>query len=57
MLRLQPGLPDVQLEDGAAAIEIDDRLAGKIMRKLDGKGFDRGDIFKVLDEIRRKYSK
>lgn len=57
MLRLQSGLPDVQLEDGAAAIEIDDRLAGKIMRKLDGKGFDRGDIFKVLDEIRRKYSK
>ena len=33
--------------------ELDDRLTGKIARKLEAKGFSRGDIFRVLDEIRR----
>ena len=33
--------------------ELDDRLAAKIARKLEGKGFARGDIFRVLDSIRR----
>ena len=34
--------------------EVDDRLAAKIARKLETKGFSRGDIFKVLDRIRRE---
>ena len=33
----------------------DDRLSAKIARKLDGKGFSRADIFRVLDELRRRY--
>ena len=33
----------------------DDKLSAKIARKLDGKGFDRGDIFRVLDVLRRRY--
>ena len=33
--------------------EIDDRLTAKIARKLESKGFSRGDIFRALDEIRR----
>ena len=33
----------------------DDRLSAKIARKLDGKGFSRTDIFRVLDELRRRY--
>ena len=32
----------------------DDRLAAKIARKLEGKGFSKGDIFRVLDSIRRE---
>lgn len=35
----------------------DDKLAARIARKLDGRGFDRGDIFKVLDELRSKYDR
>ena len=34
--------------------EMDDRLAAKIARKLESKGFSRGDIFRVLDRIRRE---
>ena len=43
--------PDVY---GAAvhAREVDDRLTAKIARKLEGKGFSKGDIFRVLDRIR-----
>ena len=33
---------------------LDDRLAGRIMRKLDGKGFDRSVIFKVIEELRNR---
>ena len=44
--------PDEEEEPGTV---VDDRLAAKIARKLDSKGFDRGDIFRVLDELRRKY--
>lgn len=33
--------------------ELDDRLTAKIARKLESKGFSKGDIFRVLDEIRR----
>ena len=33
----------------------DDKLSAKIARKLDGRGFDRGDIFRVLDVLRRRY--
>lgn len=36
------------------AREVDDRLAAKIARKLEGKGFSKGDIFRVLDRIRRE---
>lgn len=42
-------------EDEKSVTVVDDRLAAKIARKLDGKGFDRSDIFRVLDELRRKY--
>lgn len=34
--------------------EVDDRLTAKIARKLEGKGFAKGDIFRVLDSIRRE---
>ena len=34
---------------------LDDRLSAKIARKLDGKGFERGDIYRVLEELRRRY--
>ena len=36
------------------AKEVDDRLTAKIARKLEGKGFSKGDIFRVLDTIRRE---
>lgn len=36
------------------AREVDDRLAAKIARKLESKGFSKGDIFRVLDRIRRE---
>ena len=35
-------------------IEVDDRLTAKIARKLESKGFSKGDIFRVLDRIRRE---
>ena len=34
--------------------EVDDRLTAKIARKLESKGFSKGDIFRVLDHIRRE---
>lgn len=34
--------------------ELDDRLTAKIARKLESKGFSRGDIFRVLDRLRRE---
>ena len=33
---------------------VDDRLTAKIARKLESKGFSKGDIFRVLDRIRRE---
>ena len=36
------------------AREVDDRLAAKIARKLESKGFSKGDIFRVLDRVRRE---
>lgn len=33
--------------------EIDDKLIAKVARKLEGAGYNRGDIFKVLEEMRR----
>ena len=33
---------------------VDDRLMAKIARKLEGKGFSKGDIFRVLESIRRE---
>ncbi|MBQ6439803.1 MAG: RecX family transcriptional regulator [Mogibacterium sp.] len=33
---------------------VDDRLTAKIARKLEGKGFSKGDIFRVLESIRRE---
>lgn len=36
------------------ALEVDDRLTARIARKLEGKGFSRGDIFRVLDTVRRE---
>lgn len=40
--------------DGLRLVQWDDRLTAAIARKLDGRGFDRNDIFKVLDELRRR---
>ena len=33
---------------------VDDRLIARIARKLEGKGFSKGDIFRVLASIRRE---
>lgn len=38
----------------AEARELDDRLSAKIARKLESKGFSKGDIFRVLDVLRRE---
>lgn len=35
------------------AREIDERLSARIARKLENKGFSKGDIFRVLDRIRQ----
>lgn len=45
--------PDVYGE-AVRVREVDDRLSAKIARKLESKGFSKGDIFKVLDRIRRE---
>ena len=42
-------------EETPLASVMDERLSAKIARKLDGKGFDRGDIYRVLEELRRRY--
>ena len=40
---------------GAAQVKaVDERLAAKIARKLENKGFPRGDIFRVLESIRKE---
>lgn len=44
---------DVYGEEPAAK-PFNDSLAAKIARKLEGKGFSKGDIFRVLDSIRRE---
>lgn len=36
------------------ARRVDDRLAAKIARKLENKGFSKSDIFRVLDRVRRE---
>ena len=51
--------PDVfgdplQSSAAAKAKPYDDKLAAKIARRLEGKGFSKGDIFRVLDSIRRE---
>ncbi len=57
LLKTQKTLPGQAEDESTPYIDIDDKLAAKIMRKLDGKGFDRGDIFKVLEELRRRYGR
>ena len=47
----------VQAEDTGRDTErkpFDDKLAAKVARKLEGKGFAKGDIFRVLDTLRRE---
>ena len=34
--------------------EVDDRLTARLARKLEGKGYSKSDIFRVLDTIRRE---
>jgi regulatory protein len=46
-----------ELELRSGPVVWDDKLAAKIARKLDGRGFDRSDIYRVLDAIRRKYDR
>lgn len=46
---------DIDGERAEKQLVIDEKLLARIARKLDGRGFSRGDIFKVLDEIRRLY--
>ena len=49
-VRVEPDIPGEE----AHMREVDERLAAKIARKLEGKGFSKGDIFRVLDRIRRE---
>ena len=42
-------------ENDAPAPRMDEKLAAKIARKLDGRGYERSDIFRVLEELRRRY--
>ena len=45
---------EISLTDkGQGPAPLDDKLAAKIARKLETRGFARGDIFRVLDEVRR----
>ena len=46
-----------ELELRSESAEWDDKLAARIARKLDGRGFDRGDIYRVLDALRTKYDR
>ena len=43
-------------ETAPLRIIIDDRAASGICRRLESRGFERSDIFRVLEELRRKYS-
>lgn len=36
-------------------VRMDDKAAVRIARMLDNRGFERSDIFRVLDELRRRY--
>lgn len=45
--------PDDMSGGGGSAKELDDRLKAKIARKLESKGYEKGDIFRVLDALRR----
>lgn len=45
---------DTEAGEGTSALT--DRLASKIARKLESKGYSRSDIFRVLDAIRREAS-
>ena len=47
-------LHEVEQEELHGVKEVDDRLTAKIARKLEGKGFSKGDIFRVLDRVRRE---
>lgn len=40
--------------EAPVARTFDDRLSAKIARKLEGRGFAKGDIFRVLDSLRRE---
>ena len=33
---------------------LDEKAVARIGRKLDGRGFERSDIFRVLEELRRR---
>ena len=46
---LAAALKELELKPG-----FDDKAAARIGRKLDGKGFERSDIFRVLEELRRR---
>ena len=46
---LAAALKELELKPG-----LDDKAAARIGRKLDGKGFERSDIFRVLEELRRR---
>jgi SOS response regulatory protein OraA/RecX len=37
------------------AVPMDEKLAAKIARKLDSRGYERSDIFRVLEELRRRH--
>ena len=45
-----------ELDPGDKVDQFDDRLAAKIARKLNGRGYEHNDIFRVLDELRRRYA-
>lgn len=42
-------------EERETGFTLDEKLAAKIARKLDAKGFEKKDIFRVLDDLRRRY--
>lgn len=46
-------VPGDAFGDGTKTREVDDRLSAKVARKLESRGFARGDIYRVLDEMRR----
>lgn len=56
-LRCGPASAGTGSGEEAKPAVMDDKLAARIGRKLDGKGFDRNDIFKVIDELRHRYGK